>query len=289
MPAKEISGKPISEKILSEISEQVIALKKVGITPGLGTILVGSDPNCRHYVDNKHKTCKEIGINSFNIEIPEEATQKELLEAVNQFNQNPLVDAFMIQSPVPGKFNFNEAVSCINPEKDADGLHPYNLGKLVLQEEGPLPCTPAGIVEMLKYYDIPIQGKHVVIVGRGPTLGRPLALMLSMKAEYANAAVTVVHTGVKNIKDYTLQADVIVCGIGVPNFIKPDMVKKGCVAISGGITWEGKKLIPDIDESVSEIAEWKTTRLGGVGLTTVAMLLKNTVVAARKRKAADRA
>lgn len=284
MSAKEMSGKPIAEKIFSEISEELSGLKKHGIIPGLGTILVGNDPNCRHYVNNKHKTCKEVGINSYNIEIPEEASQTDLIAAIEKFNHDPMVDAFMIQSPVPKHFNFNEAVQKIDPKKDADGLHPFNLGKLVLQEEGLLPCTPAGILEMLKYYQISIQGKHVVIVGRGPTLGRPLSLMLSMKTKHANAAVTVVHTGIENIKNYTLQADVLICGIGVPNFIKPEMVKNGCVAISGGISWEGKKLIPDIDVSVSEKAKWITSRLGGVGLTTVAMLLKNTVIASRGRK-----
>lgn len=284
MSANEMSGKPIADKIFSEISEELLVLKEHGIIPGLGTILVGNDPNCHHYVNNKHKTCKEVGINSYNIEIPEDATQTDLISAIEKFNNDPMVDAFMIQSPVPKHFNFNEAVQKINPKKDADGLHPFNLGKLVLQEDGLLPCTPAGILEMLKYYQISIQGKHVVIVGRGPTLGRPLSLMLSMKSKYANAAVTVVHTGIENIRDYTLQADVIICGIGVPNFIKPDMVKNGCVAISGGISWEGKKLIPDIDVSVGEKAEWITSRLGGVGLTTVAMLLKNTVIASRGRK-----
>lgn len=284
MSAKEMSGKPIADKIFSEISEELIDLKKHGITPGLGTILVGNDPNCRHYVTNKHKTCKEVGLNSYNIEIPEEATQEDLISAIERFNHDPMVDAFMIQSPVPKNFNFNESVQRIDPKKDADGLHPFNLGKLVLQEDGLLPCTPAGILEMLKYYQISIQGRHVVIVGRGPTLGRPLSLMLSMKSKYANAAVTVVHTGIENIKDYTLKADVIICGIGVPNFIKPDMVKNGCIAISGGISWEGKKLIPDIDVAVSEKAEWITSRLGGVGLTTIAMLLKNTVITSRGRK-----
>lgn len=284
MSAKEMSGKPIAEKILSELKYEVENLKQKGKTPGLGTILVGDNENCKHYVNNKHKTCKEIGINSFNIHIPENGQQSDLIEAIYKFNKDSEIDAFMIQSPVPKHFNFNEAVSHILPNKDADGLTPYNLGKLVLQEEGLLPCTPAGIVEMLKYYNINVQGKNVVIVGRGPTLGRPLSLMLSMKADYANAAVTVVHSNIKNIKEYTTKADIVICGIGVPNFIKPDMVKKGCVAISGGITWEGKKLIPDIDVAVGEVAEWITTRLGGVGLTTIAMLLKNTITAAKGKK-----
>ena len=281
MYAKEMSGKPIAEKILEEVKKEAEYLKTKNKNPGLGTILVGNDPNCSHYVDNKHKTCKTVGIDSFNITVPESSTQSELLKAVDDFNNNPLVDAFMIQSPVPKHFDFNEAVKWINPKKDADGLHPYNLGKLFLQENGLLPCTPAGIMEMLKYYNISIKGKHVVIVGRGPTLGRPLSLMLSMKNEYADAAVTVLHSGIKNIEYYTKLADVIVCGIGIPSFINKNMVKKGCVAISGGITWEGNKLLPDIDEDVGLVAEWKTTRLGGVGVITVAMLLKNTIEAAK--------
>jgi len=281
MYAKEMSGKPIAEKILEEVKKEAEYLKVKNRNPGLGTILVGNDPNCSHYVDNKHKACKTVGIDSFNITVPESSTQSELLKAVDDFNNNPLVDAFMIQSPVPKHFDFNEAVKRINPKKDADGLHPYNLGKLFLQENGLLPCTPAGIMEMLKYYNISIKGKHVVIVGRGPTLGRPLSLMLSMKNENADAAVTVLHSGIKNIEYYTKLADVVVCGIGIPSFINKNMVKKGCVAISGGITWEGKKLLPDIDEDVGLVAEWKTTRLGGVGVITVAMLLKNTIEAAK--------
>ena len=283
MPANEMSGRPIAEKILEEVKKETALLKEKGIIPGLGTIVAGNDPNCSHYVENKHKTCKMAGINSFNITVPETSTQSELLKAVDDFNNNPLIDAFIIQNPVPKQFNFNEAIEKINPKKDADGLHPYNLGKLVLQEDGPLPCTPAGIMEMLKFYNISVNGKHVVIVGRGPTLGRPLSLMLSMKREEANAAVTVLHSGIKNIEYYTKLADIIVCGVGIPGFIHKDMVKKGCVAISGGITWEGKKLLPDIDENVGTVAEWITSRLGGVGVITVAMLLKNTIEAAKKR------
>ncbi|MBN1649199.1 MAG: bifunctional 5,10-methylene-tetrahydrofolate dehydrogenase/5,10-methylene-tetrahydrofolate cyclohydrolase [Spirochaetales bacterium] len=283
MSAIEMSGLPIAEKILDEVKTEAQKMKKAGVVPGLGTILVGDDQNCRHYVNKKHETCKTVGLNSFNIDVPATATQTDLLAAVERFNANPEVDAFMIQNPVPGHFDFNEAVAAIHPAKDADGLHPYNLGKLVLQEDGPLPCTPAGIMEMLKFYNIPVPGKHVVIIGRGPTLGRPLSLMLSMKRDYANAAVTVLHSGIKNIKYYTMQADIIICGVGVPGIVNKDMVKPGCVAISGGISWEGKKLIPDVDVNTAEVAGYITSRLGGVGPTTVAMLLKNTVIAARKR------
>ena len=165
----------------------------------------------------------------------------------------------------------------MDPAKDADGLHPVSLGKLVLQEPGPRPCTPSGIVAMLKAYDIPVAGKKVVIVGRGPTLGRPLALMFTLKQDGANAAVTVVHTGVPNISDYTREAEILIAAVGVPSFITPDMVKPGAVVVSGGIVWEGKRLCPDVDESCGEVASWITPRLGGVGPTTIALLLQNAV------------
>ncbi|HEQ72670.1 MAG TPA: bifunctional 5,10-methylenetetrahydrofolate dehydrogenase/5,10-methenyltetrahydrofolate cyclohydrolase [Spirochaetia bacterium] len=283
MSAQFLSGLPIAEAVLAEVNAKAALLKEKGIVPGLGTILVGDDPASSGYVRKKHETCAAVGIKSFHAAIPAHAGQAELLTAVAAFNQDPEVDAFIIQNPVPKGFDFNEAVEAMDPAKDADGLHPENLGKLVLQKDGPLPCTPAGIVEILKYYKISIQGKHVVVVGRGPTLGRPLALLLSMKRDWANAAVTVVHTGVKNLSDYTRMADVLVSAIGVPSFILPEMVKPGAVVVSGGISWEGKKLRPDVDESVGEVAGWITPRLGGVGPTTVAMLLRNTVEAASRR------
>jgi len=208
-----------------------------------------------------------------------------LLQAVRDFNANPQVDGFLIQYPVPAGFDFNEALLLMDPDKDADGLHPVNLGRLVLQEPGPIPCTPAGIQAMLEYYQIPVEGREVVVVGRGPTLGRPLALLLTLKQPSANAAVTVVHSGVPNIADYTRRADIVIAAAGSPSIVTPDMIKPGAVVISGGITWEGKRLLPDVDEAVGEVAGWITPRLGGVGPTTVAMLLKNTVQAAEKRAA----
>lgn len=284
MSAQYLSGLPIAEKVLQDVKKEVEKLHEKGIVPGLGTILVGEDSASAGYVRKKHETCQSVGIKSFNIEIPSSASQADLLSAVQEFNQNDNIDGYLIQNPVPAGFDFNQAVEAIDPQKDADGLHPSNLGKLVLQQEGPLPCTPAGIIEILKFYDISIQGKHVVVVGRGPTLGRPLALLLSMKAEYANAAVTVVHTGVPNIQDYTKKADVIISAVGVPSFIMPDMVRPSAVVVSGGIQWQGKKLLPDVDESVETVAGWITPRLGGVGPTTVAMLLRNTVLAATRRR-----
>ncbi|MEK9657793.1 MAG: tetrahydrofolate dehydrogenase/cyclohydrolase catalytic domain-containing protein [bacterium] len=282
MTADLLSGAPIAERVLSDVQRDVDMLNAKGITPGLGTILVGADPASAGYVRKKHDTCERVGIASFHADIPATATQADLLKTVQDFNNDPAIHAFIIQNPVPKGFDFNEALNAMSPEKDADGLHPENLGKLVLQQEGPRPCTPAGIVEMLRHYEIETAGKHVVVIGRGPTLGRPLALMLSMKQAGANSAVTVVHSAVPNIRDYTLKADILISAIGVHGFVTPDMVKKGVVAISGGISWEGSRLLPDIDETVGDVAAWITPRIGGVGPTTVALLLQNTVKAASR-------
>jgi methylenetetrahydrofolate dehydrogenase (NADP+)/methenyltetrahydrofolate cyclohydrolase len=261
----------------------VEVLKEKGIQPGLGTILVGEDGPSISYVNKKRETCKEVGICSFHNEIPASASQADLLAAVRDFNDSPDVDAFIIQYPLPKGFDFNEALNLMNPEKDADGLHPVNLGRLVLQEPGPVPCTPAGIRAMLQHYDIAIEGKEVVVIGRGPTLGRPLSLLLTLKQPYANAAVTVVHSGIKDLGAYTRRADIVIAAAGCPGIVQPDMIRPGAVVISGGISWEGRKLLPDVDESVGEVAGWITPRLGGVGPTTVAMLLLNTVLAAEER------
>ncbi|MBN2568420.1 MAG: bifunctional 5,10-methylenetetrahydrofolate dehydrogenase/5,10-methenyltetrahydrofolate cyclohydrolase [Deltaproteobacteria bacterium] len=284
MAAKLLEGTLVAEAVLEDVSRRVAALKEKGITPGLGTILVGDDGPSVSYVKKKHETCTSVGIASFHAAIESAASQKDLLKAVDDFNYNPAIDGFLIQYPLPCGFDFNEAISRIDPAKDADGLHPVNLGKLVLQQEGPLPCTPAGIQAMLKYYNLDIGGKEVVIVGRGPTLGRPLSLIMTLKQPFANAAVTVVHTGVPDIARYTKRADVVIAAAGIPSIIKPEMVRPGAIVISGGISWEGRKLIPDVDVSVEEVAGWVTPRLGGVGPTTVAMLLLNTVKAAEKRK-----
>jgi methylenetetrahydrofolate dehydrogenase (NADP+)/methenyltetrahydrofolate cyclohydrolase len=283
MIAKLLEGKPVADAVLDEVAARVDAMKKKGVVPGLGTILVGDDAASAGYVRKKHETCERVGIQSFDTRIGSDAAQSDLLKAVGEFNENELVDAFLIQNPVPKAFNFNEALLHMDPQKDADGLHPINLGKLVLQEPGPRPCTPSGILAMLSHYQIPVEGREVVIVGRGPTLGRPLALMLSLKQRGANAAVTVVHTGVPDIAAYTRRAEILIAAVGVPSFITPDLVKPGAVVISGGISWEGRKLLPDVDESVGEVAGWITARLGGVGPTTVALLLRNAVECAERR------
>jgi len=279
MTAQLLAGAPVAEAVLEEVRSQVAQLKTRGITPGLGTILVGDDSASAGYVRIKHETCAKVGIASHHIDVPASAGQDALLAAVEKFNTDDAVHGYLIQLPVPKGFDANAALLAVDPGKDADGLHPVNLGKLVLQQDGPVPCTPAGIQALFVHYGIDIAGREVCIVGRGPTLGRPLSLLLTLKRPGANAAVTVVHTGVKNLADYTRRADIVVAAVGVPNSITPDMVKPGAIVVSGGITYEGRRVIPDVSEDVGEVASWITPRLGGVGPTTVAMLLRNTITA----------
>ncbi len=283
MTAQLLAGAPVADSVLDDVKTRTRALVEKGIKPGLGTILVGEDSASAGYVRKKHETCEEVGLASQHIEISSDSPPTALLEAVENFNNDPEVHAYIIQHPVADGFDFNTALSLMNPEKDADGLHPVNLGKLVLQEEGPVPCTPAGIQAILVHYGIETAGKHVVVIGRGPTLGRPMALLMSSKEEGANAAVTVVHSAVPNLSEITSEADIVIAAVGIPSFVTPEMIRPGSVVISGGISWEGKKLLPDVDESVGEIASWITPRLGGVGPTTVAMLLRNTVEAAERK------
>jgi methylenetetrahydrofolate dehydrogenase (NADP+)/methenyltetrahydrofolate cyclohydrolase len=287
MTAELLAGGPVAEAVLDGVGKRVAALVDRGITPGLGTVLVGDDPASAGYVRKKHETCAELGLASYHLDIPATGSQADLLEAVQRFNDDPAVDAYLIQHPVPEGFDFNEAMLAMDPDKDGDGLHPVNLGRLVLQADGPRPATPSGIQQMFVHYGIEVSGKHVVIVGRGPTLGRPLALILSLKEPGANAAVTVVHSAVPDLAAYTREADIVVAAVGTPGIITPDMVRPGAVVVSGGMTWEGRKAFADVDESVGEVASWITPRLGGVGPTTVAMLLRNTIACAER--AAERA
>ncbi|HAQ22902.1 MAG TPA: bifunctional 5,10-methylene-tetrahydrofolate dehydrogenase/5,10-methylene-tetrahydrofolate cyclohydrolase [Acidimicrobiaceae bacterium] len=282
MSAQFLAGGPVAEAVLHDVRDRVQALKAKGIVPGLGTILVGDDGASAGYVRKKHETCESVGMVSHHIQVDAGDPPVALEESVARFNEDPEVHAYIIQHPVAEGFDFNAALSLMDPTKDADGLHPTNLGKLVLQEDGPVPCTPAGIQAMFVHYNIDISGRHVVVIGRGPTLGRPLSLLLTTKSPGANAAVTVVHSAVPDLDELTREADVVVAALGIPSFVKPDMVKPGAVVVSGGISWEGKKLLADVDESVGEVASWITPRLGGVGPTTVAMLLRNTVEAAER-------
>lgn len=282
MTAVIMHGAPVAEAVLAQVAEDVAKLGAEGVEVGLGTVLVGDDPASAGYIRKKHEACAAVGIRSFHQELPATATQDEVLAAVAAFNDDPAVDAFLLQNPFPRGLDYNAAIAAVDPAKDADGLHPTNLGLLALGVTGaPLACTPAGIVAMLGHYDVPVEGRNVVIVGRGPTIGRPLSLLLSQKRPGANAAVTVVHTGVADWADYTRRADVVVGGAGVPTMIQPEHVRPGAAVVGAGITWEGKRLISDVDESVAEVAGWVTPRLGGVGPTTVAMLLSNAVRAAK--------
>jgi methylenetetrahydrofolate dehydrogenase (NADP+) / methenyltetrahydrofolate cyclohydrolase len=283
MTAQLLAGAPVAEAVQADVAKRVEALSRRDVAVGLGTILVGDDPASAGYVRKKHEACAEVGIASHHIEVPGDGAQDDLLAAVERFNADPAVDGYLIQYPVPAQFDFNAALLAMDPAKDADGLHPVSLGKLVLQEVGPVPATPAGIREMFVHYGIDIAGKHVVVVGRGPTLGRPLALLLTLKRPGGNAAVTVVHTAVPDMAAYTREADVVISAVGSPSIVTPDMVRPGAVVVSGGVSWEGRRLLPDVDEAVGEVAGWITPRLGGVGPTTVAMLLRNTVEIAERR------
>ena len=262
--------------MLEQVRKRVAALRRNGTSVGLGTILVGEDPASAGYVRKKHDTCAQVGIESFDVQIPLSAGQGDLLAAVDWFNEDDRVSGYLIQHPVPEGFDFNAALLAMDPAKDADGLHPVNLGK-------PVPATPAGIQAIFQHYGLEIAGREVVIVGRGPTLGRPLSLLLTLKAPGANAAVTVVHSAVPDIERYTRRADVVISAVGTPGIVQPHMLKPGAIAVSGGITWDGRKLLPDVAEECAEVAGWITPRLGGVGVTTVAMLLRNTVALAEER------
>ena len=277
-------GAPVADAVLAQVAGDVSKLAAEGRTVGLGTILVGDDPASAGYIRKKHEACEAHGILSAHRQLAADASQAEILEAVRAFNEDPTVDAFLIQNPFPSGQDYNAAISAVDPAKDADGLHPTNLGLLALGvTDAPLACTPAGIMAMLAHYEVPVEGRHVVIVGRGPTIGRPLSLLLSQKRRGANAAVTVVHTGVPNWADYTRQADIVVGGAGVGNMIGPGDVRPGAAVVGAGLTWEGKRVISDVDEAVGEVAGWVTPRRGGVGVTTVALLLANAVRAAQRR------
>ena len=220
-------GAPVADAVYAEVAERVSKLAAFGKSVGLGTILVGDDPASKGYIAKKHEMCEKYGLVSLHQDVPASGSQDDLLAAVDRFNADPAVDAFIIQHPVPPGFDFNEATTAVDPTKDADGLHPVNLGLLALGADAPRACTPAGIQAMLAHYEVPVAGRNIVIVGRGPTIGRPLSMLLSLKQPHANAAVTVVHTGVKDWADYTRRADVVVGAAGVPSMIMPDVIREG--------------------------------------------------------------
>lgn len=283
MTAITLDGEALAAQIKGELRVRVEALAEAGVTPGLGTILVGDDGPSSNYVSMKHRDCAEIGIGSVHEHLPASATQDDVLEVIRQFNADPLIDAYLAQYPFPVGLDYESALLTVDPAKDVDGLHPVNLGLLVMGVDAPLPCTPHGIQVLLEHYDVPIAGAHVVIVGRGLTIGRPLANLLSLKRPNANAAVTVVHTGVADLGAYTRQADILVAAAGSPGMITADMVKPGAAVVAAGVSFEGRKLLSDVADDVAEVAGWLSPRIGGVGPMTRAMLLRNTVESAERR------
>jgi methylenetetrahydrofolate dehydrogenase (NADP+)/methenyltetrahydrofolate cyclohydrolase len=283
MTAQVLDGDAVAAGIKSQLAARVDALRNKGVTPGLGTLLVGDDGPSANYVAMKHRDCEALGITSHHQHLPADATQADVLDAVERFNEDPLVDAYLMQYPFPKHLDFEAALLEVDPAKDVDGLHPVNLGHLVQGVDGPLPCTPAGIQALLVHYGVPIEGRHVVIVGRGLTIGRPLANLLTLKRPNANAAVTVVHTGVADLGAYTRGADIVVAAAGFPGLITADMVKPGAAVVAAGVSFEGRKLLSDVADDVAEVAGWLSPRIGGVGPMTRAMLLVNTVAAAERR------
>ena len=285
MAAQLLEGAPVAERVLADVEARVGRLRQAGQSVGLATVLVGDDPASVGYVAKKHATCEQVGIRSIDVRIPADAAQSDLIAEMVRLGADETVDGYILQHPVPDHFDFNQAMQAMNPAKDVDGLHPTNLGLLALGDRGsPRPCTPLGIQAMLDFYGIPTDGARMVIVGRGPTLGRPLSILMSLKEPGANAAVTLLHSGVHGIASVTREADIVVAAAGAPNMIKADMVRPGAVVIGGGLTWQGRRALSDVDESCGEVASWVTPRLGGVGVTTVAMLLRNTVEAAERAR-----
>jgi len=283
MAAAVLDGESLAASIRVSLKDEVTQLLARGIVPGLGTILVGEDPPSARYVAMKHQDCAEIGITSVHAQLPADVSESELLEVIARFNADPKVDAYLIQLPLPEHLDEERVLLAVDPDKDVDGLHPINLGRLVMGKPGPLPCTPAGIVELLAANRVAVEGRNVVIVGRGLTIGRPLALLLALRRPHCNAAVTVVHTGVPDIGEYLRRADVIIAAAGSAGLITRDMVKPGAAVVGAGVSWAGRKLLSDVAEDVAEVAGYMTPRIGGVGPMTRAMLLKNAVAAATRR------
>lgn len=282
MTARMLPGAPVAAAVFADLEPRIAALLAAGRRPGLGTILVGGESASAGYVRMKMDRAEALGLASPHIHLPEDATQADLVAAIREFNEDKTVAAMLIQHPTPPQIDFEAALLEMDPDKDVDGLHPLNMGRLALGMPGPVPCTPAGIEALLAHYEIPIAGRSVCILGRGTTLGRPLALLLTQKRPTANAAVTVVHTGVPNWADYTRAAEVVIAAAGVPGILQPEHITPGATVIGGGVRYEGKRLLPDVDESVEQVAGAITPRVGGVGPTTVAMLFKNLVEAAER-------
>lgn len=277
MAALILDGKKCASTIKSELKNRVDALKA---QPGLGTILVGDDAGSHAYVAGKHRDCAEIGINSIRIELPESASQKDLLSAISELNSAPECTGYIVQLPLPSQIDANLILEAIDPAKDADGLHPSNLGKLVLGQAAPRPCTPRAIVELLERNNISWAGKDVTIIGRGVTVGRPLSLLLAHRE--VNATVTIVHTGTKDLSAHTKRADIVIAALGKAHFLRAAMIKPGAVAVDVGITRTSDGLVGDLHPDVAAVASAYSPMPGGVGPMTRAMLLQNLVELAER-------
>ena len=280
MTATILDGKATAAAVKAELAIRVAALNAKGIYPGLGTVLVGDDPGSHAYVGGKHKDCAEVGIASIRVDMPADSTQAEVNAKIAELNADPAVTGYIVQLPLPKHLDSNSVLELMDPNKDADGLHPTNLGRLVLGTDAPLPCTPRGIVELLRRYDVAIDGAHVVIVGRGVTVGRPLGLLLTRRSE--NATVTLCHTGTRDLSAELRRADIIVAAAGVPAIIRAEDVRPGAAVLDVGITRTDVGLVGDVDPDVKEVAGFVAPMPGGVGPMTRAMLLANVVEAAER-------
>jgi methylenetetrahydrofolate dehydrogenase (NADP+)/methenyltetrahydrofolate cyclohydrolase len=280
MGAQILDGKALAASIKKDLAARTVALKAKGITPGLGTVLVGDDPGSHSYVGGKHRDCQEVGINSIRVDLPADATQADVLAAIRDLNNAKECTGYIVQLPLPRGIDTQVILEAIDPAKDADGLHPMNLGRLVAGYEAPLPCTPRGIVELLNHYQVPLNGAEVVVIGRGLTVGRPLGLLLTRKQE--NATVTLTHTGTKDLAAHTRRADIVVAAIGQAHFLKAEMIKPGAAILDVGISRTDAGLLGDVDPGVLDVASWIAPMPGGVGPMTRAMLLTNVVDACER-------
>lgn len=277
MSATILDGKATASAIKSELKVIVDAMQS---KPGLGTILVGDDPGSHSYVGGKHRDCAEVGINSIRIDMPASSIEADVLAAIKDLNNSKECTGYIVQLPLPKGINANRVLEAIDPAKDADGLHPLNLGKLVIGESAPLPCTPRGIIELLKRYNVPTKGAEVVVMGRGLTVGRPLGLMLTRRGD--DATVTLTHTATKDVNAHLKRADIIIAAVGVPHVVTPDLVKPGATVLDVGITRTDKGLLGDVHPDVAHVAAFMAPNPGGVGPMTRAMLLANVVEWAKK-------
>jgi methylenetetrahydrofolate dehydrogenase (NADP+)/methenyltetrahydrofolate cyclohydrolase len=280
MSATILDGKALASSIKGQLAARVSVLKAAGISPGLGTVLVGDDPGSHSYVAGKHRDCQEVGINSIRVDLKADASEADVLAAIKDLNNSKECTGYIVQLPLPKGIDTQKVLEAIDPAKDADGLHPTNLGRLVAGYEAPLPCTPRGIVELINNYKIPLSGAEVVVIGRGLTVGRPLGLLLTRKQE--NATVTLTHTGTKDLFAHTKRADIVIAAIGSAHFLKAEHIKSGAAVLDVGISRTSAGLVGDVDPGVMEVAAFVAPMPGGVGPMTRAMLLKNIVEACER-------